>query len=125
MAENKAHLTLVKKFQIPTYAQDMLYLVTASGTVPTQGETGTFDLEIPEDGNVQLRWAAPTGPILAAWDNISAWSTLKWDGHVKIGGFIERFLVVHGNDEALAKSGREVFRAATPESGGPARRGRS
>jgi hypothetical protein len=90
VADKETAGQLTRTFQIPVYAQDMLFIVTNSGSAQTEGEQGDFDLEFPVDGGAQLRWAAPNGPILASWDIVKAWSTLNWDGHVKIGGFIER-----------------------------------
>src|SRR5258708_6909657 len=90
MAKNDSTGQLTRQFQIPDFAQDMLFVVTSSGSAQTQGEQGHFDFKVPADGNVRLHWAAANGPILAFWDNVTAWSGLNWDGHVKIGGFIER-----------------------------------
>src|SRR5260221_12171321 len=92
MAKNDSAGQLTRQFQIPDFAQDMLFVVTDSGSAQTQGEQGYFDLKVPADGNVRLHWAAANGPILASWDNVTAWSGLNWDGHVKIGGSSRAFM---------------------------------
>jgi hypothetical protein len=80
---------LTKTFSIPGYAQDMLYIVTDSGSAQTQGKSGKFSLDAKPEGSVRLHWGTTSGPILICWEN-PADLQLGWDGHIKVGGFIER-----------------------------------
>ncbi len=81
---------LTEQFQIPAYAQDMLYVVTRDGAAQAQGKHGAFNLTTPPEGVVQITWGAADGPTLAFWNNAAEWLNLRWDGRVKVGGFIER-----------------------------------
>jgi hypothetical protein len=80
---------LTKTFTIPGYAQDMLYLVTDNGSAPTQGKYGKFSLNAPPTGSIRLTWGTASGPILVCWENVDELQ-LQWDGHINVGGFIER-----------------------------------
>jgi hypothetical protein len=89
-------------FRIPAYAQDMLYVVTANISAQTRGKNGLFSLGAAPDGSLWLAWGAPNGPMLAIWEDVPASLKLKWDGRVRIGGFVERL-------HALEVGGLEVI----------------
>ncbi len=80
---------LTNSFSIPGYAQDMLYVVTDAGVAQTLGKNGQFALETLPEGQVRITWGTSEGPILTYWNNVSMLD-LEWDGHIKVGGFIER-----------------------------------
>jgi hypothetical protein len=93
------HGQLTDQFDIPTYAQDMLFLVTSAGAVRAQGGHGRF---------------TPDGPTLAIWNAVSNGKPLNlgWDGRVTAGGFVERLHAreIGGLDILVA----EVFGGAFP-----------
>src|SRR5258708_14824951 len=81
---------LTQQFQIPPYAQEMLYVVTSDGAAQARGKQGQFTLDVPPTDIVRITWGAADGPTLAFWDNAAEWLNLRWDGRVKVGGFVER-----------------------------------
>jgi hypothetical protein len=80
---------LTDEFRIPTYAQDMLFIVTGEGSSQAQGKQGKYTLDSAPQETVRLTWGASDGPALAYWSE-TEWPTARWDGRVKIGGFVER-----------------------------------
>jgi hypothetical protein len=95
---------LTSKYRIPPYAQEMLYLVTSDRFTPVQGPQGNLDT-FSVNGLARLNWGTPKGPTLVFWDSVASSSDLHWDGHVKIGGFIERLhaLEVGGLEVVIAE----------------------
>ncbi len=81
---------LSSDFRIPSYAQDMLYLVSAGTATQVEGGHGHFSLEAAPEFPLRLVWGGPNGPIVAVWQSIPDPTKLDWDGRVRIGGFIER-----------------------------------
>jgi hypothetical protein len=77
-------------YTIPAYAQDMLYVVSGDNTAQSRGKYGKFTLDQAPDRSLGLTWGAG-GPTLVVWTRAPESSTLRWDGRVKVGGFIERF----------------------------------
>jgi hypothetical protein len=108
------HGQLTDQFEIPDYAQDMLFLVTSAGAVRAQGDHGRFTLEQLYEEPLHLAWGAPEGPTLAIWNAVSNGKPLNlgWDGRVTAGGFVERLHAreVGGLDILVA----EVFGGAFP-----------
>src|SRR5271166_6320022 len=87
---NTYHSQLTEKFTIPGYAQDMLYVVSADGSAPTQGPKGQFSLPASPSGLLRIVWGTADGPTLAVWKVEPEHTNLRWDGSVKVGGFVER-----------------------------------
>ena len=81
---------LTAEFRIPAYAQDMLYVVTEDSAAQARDKQGLFSLDTAPDGPLRLAWGAPAGPLLAIWEPAPDPLKLRWNGRVKIGGFIER-----------------------------------
>jgi hypothetical protein len=108
------HGQLTDQFEIPTYAQDMLFLVTSAGAVRAQGAHGRFTLDLLYDEPLHLTWGANDGPTLAIWNAVSNGKPLNlgWDGRVTAGGFVERLHAreIGGLDILVA----EVFGGAFP-----------
>lgn len=77
---------LTSSWRIPTYAQDMLWLVTEESAVQVEGEHGSFKLEYPSN-ELTLHWGTEDGPALMQFN----WQadTLDWSGEVRIGGRID------------------------------------
>lgn len=80
---------LTDEFRIPVYAQDMLFIVTEDGSAQAQGKQGKYALDGAPQGTVRLTWGASDGPALAYWRE-NELPAARWDGRVKIGGFVER-----------------------------------
>lgn len=76
-------------FRLPVYAQDMLFVVTGAGSAAAQGPQGSYLLDHPPEGALRVTWGAADGPTLAFWPDAEQ-AHLRWDGRVKVGGFIER-----------------------------------
>ena len=91
-------------FAIPAYAQDMLYVVSGDEQAPTRGKYGKSKLDQAPDGPVSIRWGID-GPMLAVWNVAPEGLNLRWDGRIKVGGFIERFhgLEVGGLEVVIAE----------------------
>src|SRR5579859_4295643 len=88
---------LSSAYQIPRYAQDLLFLVCGSQVTQIKGVHGDYALDkaaFPIE-RVELHWAHSDGPILVCWENLESWSDLDWTGQIKVGGFVER---LHGRD---------------------------
>jgi len=77
---------LTSSWHIPSYAQDMLWLVTDDSAVQVEGEHGLFQLEYPAK-RLTLHWGAVDGPALKQFN----WQadTLDWSGEVRVGGRID------------------------------------
>ena len=73
-------------WEIPSYAQDALWLSGTAIHARTTGNQGQFQLAAPAP-ELTVRWGGVNGPILAQLP----WKTpsLGWDGQVGIGGFID------------------------------------
>jgi hypothetical protein len=93
---------LTEDFAIPIYARDMLYVVAGAQSAQASGKHGKFRLELT--GEVRIAWG-DGGPTLAVWKHAPAEPTLRWDGRVKVGGFVERFhgLEVGGLEIVIAE----------------------
>ncbi len=50
---------------------------------------------------MRITWGAADGPTLAFWDNTADWLNLRWDGRVKVGGFVERLHAREGGGREL------------------------
>src|SRR5687768_6426404 len=98
---------LTEDFTIPRYAQDMLYIASGERSAQASGKHGSFRLDLT--GETRITWGAG-GPTLAMWENAPVEASLRWDGRVKVGGFVERF---HG----LEVGGLEILIAEVV--GGP------
>jgi hypothetical protein len=89
-------------WQIPAYAQNMLWMQQDAHAAQTHGPRGAFTLDVPGEGvaAMQLVWGAAGGPPLTVWHRpeIEAPFVVGWQGTVKIGGFVERLhaLTVRG-----------------------------
>ncbi len=81
---------LAGDFHIPSYAQDMLYLVSGEAVAQAQGKQGHFSLDETPEIPLRLVWGGADGPTLAVWQALPEQGSLEWDGRVKVGGFIER-----------------------------------
>lgn len=95
---------LTSKYRIPPYAQEMLYVVTDDQFTQVQGPQGNLD-GFSINGLARLNWATPKGPTLMFWDNVPSATDLRWDGHIKIGGFVERLhaLEIGGLEVVIAE----------------------
>ncbi len=81
---------LTSNFRIPSYAQDMLYLVSAGTATPARGKQGHFGMERAPELPLRLVWGGANGPTLAVWQTIPDQGNLEWDGRVRVGGFVQR-----------------------------------
>jgi len=79
-------------WQIPRYAQSLLWVRCGGQAAPTSGARGTFTLAA-DDVDLTLTWGGAEGPVLARWSSADA-TTLDWRGGVGIAGFIERLHIV-------------------------------
>lgn len=78
-------------WQIPAYAQDMLWVQCAGHSVQASGPRGQFAIEQPPAGAVaRLTWGHAGGPLLAEWTPAGAAFAAGWQGEVIVGGFVER-----------------------------------
>lgn len=75
-----------KKYRIPDYAQNRLWLDSEVGASKVEGEKGIFSLEAPTN-LLTLRWNGADGLALTqlAWQSDS----LQWDGKIRLGGIVE------------------------------------
>jgi hypothetical protein len=80
---------LTDSFRIPTYAQGLLTIVSENGESQLKGKQGQYHFDTLPEGVIRLTYGGANGPTLAYWD-IEDWPAARWDGRVKIGGFIER-----------------------------------
>lgn len=86
-------------WQIPAYAQSMLWLRCGEQAVQASGPLGEFSLAASGD-DLLLAWGVADGPLVGAWP-LPAESTplvLGWQGTVAIGGFIERLHTLEARD---------------------------
>ncbi len=77
-------------WQIPAYAQSMVWVCCGDQAVQARGPFGEFSLAA-SGCDLALAWGAPYGPLLGTWP-LSDESTpvmLGWRGAVGIGGFVE------------------------------------
>lgn len=94
-------------WQIPAYAQDMLWLSGSVQSVQLMGSRGVFMLEhdiAPGTEALTLCWGYAEGPLLARWplpENTNRPFALDWRGEVGIGGFVERLHVLEVRDLPL------------------------
>ena len=80
-------------WQIPRYAQDMLWVQCGDLAVQTSGPRGAFALNADGD-EITLTWGTAEGPLLARRRRaISEPLILNWQGTVGVGGFVERLHV--------------------------------
>ncbi len=68
MTDNNNNQAIFGKYRLPEHARDMIHVVTT-------------------DAQIQIRWGTPDGIVLAYWPVHEA---QHWNGHVKIGGHVER-----------------------------------
>jgi len=94
MAE-KLMVNLTSTWQVPTYAQEQLWVECDGGIVQCQGENGQFEV-LGETSSAIIRWGDKDGPALLEipWQVES----LDWDGSVRIGGYLDGIHVtaLHG-----------------------------
>jgi hypothetical protein len=90
---------------IPAYALDMLWVTTPKGVASELHLDGSFMLDPVQEAvsQIQLRWGNPTGSLLTFWEAYDAEYSLslQWDGHVVLGGFIERTHILDHDDLPL------------------------
>jgi hypothetical protein len=81
---------IADKWNIPNYAQEMLWLSSEFGAVQAEGPQGAFTLPAPAEV-LTIRWGGPDGAPLAQlrWKADS----LDWDGRVRIGGYIDAMFI--------------------------------
>lgn len=77
---------LTELWNIPTYAQKLIWLDTEAGSAQTEGDKGLFELPAPSV-TVTVRWGGDTGAPLTQlrWQP----DVLGWDGTVRVGGLVE------------------------------------
>jgi hypothetical protein len=80
------------KWQIPTYAQSVLWVQSGESAAQTSGPRGVFALD-DTGGEIALAWGTAEGPVLVRWPDMPAGEVLGWTGSVGVGGFIERLHV--------------------------------
>jgi hypothetical protein len=75
---------------LPTYAQQNLWLRTATGEAIQLEPDGSFTL--PVSDHLELRWAHPEGPPLTVWRSLEGENRyhLEWDGLIRLAGFVDR-----------------------------------
>jgi hypothetical protein len=92
-------------WQVPAYAQDMLWVQVGHHAGRASGLRGAFDLDVTgdADGPIRLLWGTAEGPPLANWHFSGADTPFVagWQGTVAVGGFVERL-------HALERRGLEV-----------------
>jgi hypothetical protein len=96
--ETRNQLTSPEIWQIPAYAQDMLYVDSVSGTTKAFGGTGEFELITPSP-YVTVYWRdVHQGTPLAHLD----WKadSLEWDGQIRIGGYVDAVHMTNPNDDS-------------------------
>lgn len=73
-------------WDIPAYAQDVLWVDSEAGSAQTEGAKGLFALPAPSAA-VTVRWGSDTGAPLTQlrWQA----DALGWDGGVRVGGLVE------------------------------------
>ena len=87
------------EWQIPAYAQSMLWVRCGEQAVQACGPLGEFSLAA-SSGDLLLVWGVADGPALGTWP-VPAESTLLvlgWQGTVGMGGFIERLHTLEVRD---------------------------
>ncbi|MCD4687317.1 MAG: hypothetical protein K8S97_15420 [Anaerolineae bacterium] len=83
-------------WQLPAYAQEMLWLSGGAQPVQLRGSRGVFMLEhgvAPNTDALTLTWGHANGPLLAHWPlpaNADHPLALDWRGVISVGGFVER-----------------------------------
>jgi hypothetical protein len=80
------------KWQIPPYAQNMLWVRANESAAQASGPRGAFALD-DAGGEIALAWGTADGPVLARWPDMPAGEVLGWSGSVGVGGFVERLHV--------------------------------
>ncbi|HLY28478.1 MAG TPA: hypothetical protein VKQ72_19175, partial [Aggregatilineales bacterium] len=80
---------LCSQYDIPRYAQELLFLVCRSQVAQLHGSHGTYSLDKLDD-LVELHFGRADGPTLALWQDFDDPTALAWDGQIKVGGFVER-----------------------------------
>jgi hypothetical protein len=80
------------KWQIPAYAQSVLWVQSGEAAAQTFGPRGAFALD-DTGGEIALAWGTTDGPVLARWPDMPADEVLGWMGSVGVGGFVERLHV--------------------------------
>lgn len=95
--ETRNQLTSPEIWQIPAYAQDMLYVDSISGTTKAFNATGDFEL-ITASPYVTVYWhEVHRGTPLAHLN----WKpdSLAWDGQIKIGGYVDAIHMTDTTDK--------------------------
>ncbi|MBI5958884.1 MAG: hypothetical protein HY866_09130 [Chloroflexi bacterium] len=89
------------KWQIPVYAQEMLWVQSGDHTAQVSGARGAFSLEKPGE-TLSLLWGTADGPPLVAW---SSPSVISWQGEAAVAGFVERLhaLQIRGLEVVVAE----------------------
>lgn len=77
---------LCSHWQIPEYAQKLIWVDSEQETTVTEGPAGLFTLTAPAPV-ITLRWGSPDGAPLTQlnWQPDS----LEWNGDIRIGGAVE------------------------------------
>jgi hypothetical protein len=77
---------LTDDWEIPSYAQTMLWLDSETGTSRCEGAHGLFELDAPASV-LTLRWGSHGGAPLTQlkWQP----DNLGWDGTIRLGGMVE------------------------------------
>jgi hypothetical protein len=81
-------------WQIPPYAQDMLWLHCGEHVAQASGPRGAFAFD-SAGHEIVLAWGVSEGPLLARWPLPRDGDPLilNWPGTVGVGGFVERLHV--------------------------------
>lgn len=108
MSDIIGHLVdALSDWQIPAYAQEMLWVQQGGNTVQAAGPRGEFSLAVSEPGPMQVAWGADDGPVILVTDLTTddAPPEIHWQGTVNVGGFIERLHVLetHGLELVIAE----------------------
>jgi hypothetical protein len=97
-------------WQIPAYAQRLLWVRDGESAAQASGPRGAFALD-DTGGEIALAWGAADGPVLARWPGVPAGEVLGWSGSIGVGGFVERLHVfeTHGLDVVVAEIEGDVL----------------
>lgn len=107
---------LTHNWELPTYAQNHLWLDGDASSAKCEGTHGLFELDAPEQ-ILTLRWGSNDGAALTQlkWqiDN------LQWDGSVRLGGIVEAVHLTELPDIELPMaviyfSGQPLYPYTTP-----------
>jgi hypothetical protein len=92
-------------WQLPDYAQAMLWVAGGTVAIRATGPRGAFSLDGPVEDRLFVTWGTPDGPPLAVWTQPGEPWVLGWSGAVAVGGFVERLHVLeaHGLELVIAE----------------------